>query len=207
MRTLRFWSDRGVDGYRIDVAHRLTKDLVEPLPSKAELEGRPVDGTHPLLDRDDVHDVYAEWRTVFDEYEPPAATLFMLGLPGSAYLYQGEELGQHEVAEISEDQRQDPTFHRKRGVDVGRDGCRVPLPWDTDGPSFGFGTAAPHLPQPAWMADHAVSVEEQDPTPRCGSTAVRSGCAAAWWRGRTCGGSTRRGMTCSGTPATTRGRS
>ncbi|MGB7817767.1 MAG: glycoside hydrolase family 13 protein [Ornithinibacter sp.] len=277
LRTLRFWSDRGTDGFRIDVAHMLTKDLTEPLPSKAELDAMPIDGNHPVVDRDDVHDVYAEWRAVFNEYDPPrtavaeawvhpsrvplyasqgslgqafnfdlleadfdaaqfrrvvtdnlllasetgssstwvlsnhdvvrhptryglpkperdaegrpatrhgrewllgarvaldreagmrrarAATLFLLGLPGSAYLYQGEELGLHEVQDIPGELRQDPTFFRNRGLDVGRDGCRVPLPWSSEPPSFGFGTAEPHLPQPDWMADHAVTTLEADP--------------------------------------------
>ena len=90
-----------------------------------------------------------------------AATLFELALPGSAYLYQGEELGLHEVAEIPDADRQDPTFFNSPGINVGRDGCRVPLPWEADGPSFGFGPAAPHLPQPAWFADYAVAVEDQ----------------------------------------------
>ncbi len=71
VRTLRFWSDRGVDGFRIDVAHMLTKDLAGPLPSQAELDALPRDGRHPTLDRDDVHDVYAEWRAVFNSYDPP----------------------------------------------------------------------------------------------------------------------------------------
>ncbi|MBN9177389.1 MAG: glycoside hydrolase family 13 protein [Microbacterium sp.] len=280
VRTLRFWSDRGVDGFRIDVAHMLTKDLSEPLPSAAELAAIPVDGNHPLLDRDDVHEVYAQWREVFDSYDPPrtavaeawvasdrvpkyaspeslgqsfnfdllvadfdagqfraivthnidlaarsgssstwvlsnhdvfrhatryglrdlpavdedgavprrhgagwlesgadqarldrvggerrarAATLFLLGLPGSAYLYQGEELGLHEVAEIPGDQRQDPTYFRTHQEQYGRDGCRVPLPWTTEGPSFGFGDGGAHLPQPAWFAGHSVAAEEADP--------------------------------------------
>lgn len=277
LKTLRFWSDRGVDGFRIDVAHMLTKDLTEPLPSRAELDALPVDGSHPLFDRDDVHDIYAEWRRVFDSYDPPrtavaeawvaadrvpryaspeslgqsfnfdlltarfdagqfrrivtdnlalaarsgssstwvlsnhdvfrhpsryglplpevegevpnrhgggwlesgadqsvldregglrravAATLFMLGLPGSAYLYQGEELGLHEVAEIPAEERQDPTFFRTGGEAHGRDGCRVPLPWTASGPSFGFGAGGAHLPQPAWFAAHAADVEGADP--------------------------------------------
>ena len=92
-----------------------------------------------------------------------AAILFVLGLPGSAYVYQGEELGLHEVASIPDAERQDPTFFRSPGEDVGRDGCRVPLPWSADGPSFGFGDDHAHLPQPTWFADHAVSVEDGDP--------------------------------------------
>lgn len=278
--TLRFWSDRGVDGFRIDVAHMLTKDLTEPLPSHAELQQLPIDGFHPMIDRDDVQIVYAEWREVFNSYDPPrtavaeahvdrervplyaspeslgqsfnfdllqadfdaeqfrqivadnlslaaesgssstwvlsnhdvtrhatryglprpprdekgrpavkhgiewvaaggpvtqmdsaggisrarAATMFMLGLPGSTYLYQGEELGLHEVAEIPDDERQDPTFFRNGGYDgLGRDGCRVPLPWSDSGASFGFGTGGAHLPQPAWFAEYAASREDADP--------------------------------------------
>ena len=279
VKTLRFWSDRGVDGFRIDVAHMLTKDLTEPLPSRSELDAMPRDGLHPMLDRDDVHEVYAEWRRVFDSYDPPrtavaeawvdkarvplyasseslgqafnfdllqadfaadqfrrvvqdnleladasgssstwvlsnhdvvrhatryglphpgrdpngdplrkhgvdwvlsggvdpvldreaggrrarAATLFMLALPGASYIYQGEELGLHEVAEIPASERQDPTFFRSGGEDFGRDGCRVPLPWQPHGSSFGFGDNGSHLPQPAWFADYAVSLEAGDP--------------------------------------------
>ncbi|MDO5734897.1 MAG: alpha-amylase family glycosyl hydrolase [Propionibacteriaceae bacterium] len=279
VKTLHFWSDRGVDGFRIDVAHMLTKDLTEPLPSSAELRLIPMDGQHPMVDRDDVHDVYAEWRLVFNSYDPPrtavaeawvdkarvpryaspeglgqafnfdllqadfdadqfenvvrenlqlarvsgssstwvlsnhdvtrhatryglphpprepnglpaikhglewilsggespeldrhsgerrarAATLFMLGLPGSSYLYQGEELGLHEVADIPDSARQDPTFFRSGGVDLGRDGCRVPLPW-TESPdtAFGFGEGGSHLPQPDWFSGYAASGQDCD---------------------------------------------
>lgn len=280
VKTLRFWSDRGVDGFRIDVAHMLTKDFVDPLPSQAELDALPRDGHHPMIDRDDVHEVYAEWREVFDSYDPPrtavaeawvepsriplyaraeslgqafnfdlleadfdavqfrrivgdnlalaaqsgssttwvlsnhdvvrhatryglpaaertpdgrpvrkhgnewllsggtqpqldaaaglrrarAAILFVLGLPGSGYIYQGEELGLHEVASIPDAERQDPTFFRSPGEDIGRDGCRVPLPWSADGGSFGFGEDGAHLPQPSWFADVAVDTQDGDPT-------------------------------------------
>ncbi|QIG40953.1 glycoside hydrolase family 13 protein [Microbacterium sp. 4R-513] len=275
VKTLRFWADRGVDGFRIDVAHMLTKDLTEPLPSRAELDALPFDGNHPLIDRDDVHDIYAEWRRVFDEYDPPrsavaeawvdssrvplyarpeslgqafnfdllqadfdaaefrrivtdnltlaaasrssstwvlsnhdvvrhatryglpplgrehrgrgaekqgaawlraggpesaldreggvrravAASMFLLALPGSAYIYQGEELGLHEVADIGAGERQDPTFFRTEGEEVGRDGCRVPLPWQSEGSSFGFGADGAHLPQPEWFGSFAVDAQ------------------------------------------------
>ncbi|GGI70765.1 glycoside hydrolase family 13 protein [Pseudarthrobacter scleromae] len=276
LRTLRFWADRGVDGFRVDVANLLVKDLPAELPSKQELDAmdRTV-GTHPLMDRDEVHEIYAEWRKVFNEYDPPrfavaeawvetaerrakyaspeglgqafsfdllladfnaaqfrtiitdnlaqarltgstttwvfsnhdvtrhatrygleplngrpgkpgvdwvkaggprealdvegglrrakAATLLMLALPGSAYLYQGEELGLHEVADIPADRRQDPSFFRGAEYDgLGRDGCRVPLPWEPSGPSFGFGTNGAHLPQPDWFAGYAASTQETD---------------------------------------------
>ncbi|PVZ61063.1 glycoside hydrolase family 13 protein [Arthrobacter sp. H-02-3] len=279
LKTLRFWSDRGVDGFRVDVAHALTKDLTEPLISRVELSAANTgtdgfdDGSHPFWDRDEVHEVYAEWREVFNEYNPPrtavaeawvhasrraryaspqglgqafnfdllqadfdadefreiitrnlaeatesgasstwvfsnhdvvrhatryglpkgggkhaqgqdgkgwllagapaeeldvelglrrarAATLLMLALPGSAYLYQGEELGLQEVAEIPDAERQDPTFFRNKGVEIGRDGCRVPLPWAPEGTSFGFGDGGAHLPQPAWFARYAVAAQD-----------------------------------------------
>ncbi|HCN39427.1 glycoside hydrolase family 13 protein [Rothia sp. (in: high G+C Gram-positive bacteria)] len=275
--TFRFWADRGVDGFRIDVAHGLAKgDMWGDLPSEAELQKLPKDGTHPIWDRDEVHEIYREWRTVFNEYTPPrtavaeawverdrrpayaspeglgqafnfdlltahfdadefkkivtenlelsaesgssstwvlsnhdvvrhptryglpfvegktnekvghewllaggpesqldrvlglararAATLFELALPGSAYLYQGEELGLHEVADIPDSQRQDPTFFNSPGVNVGRDGCRVPLPWKSRGTSYGFGPDTAHLPQPTWFADAAVSLQDAEPT-------------------------------------------
>ncbi|WP_419817315.1 glycoside hydrolase family 13 protein [Glaciibacter flavus] len=273
LATLRFWADRGVDGFRIDVAHGLAKELGENLPDQATLDSLPRAGGHPLWDRDEVHEIYAEWRQVFDSYSPPrtavaeawvessrrpryaspqglgqafnfdlleasfdasvfrriveenlalaaesgssttwvlsnhdvvrhptryglpdpddpaekrgaawllsggadpvldadlglrrarAATLFVLGLPGSAYLYQGEELGLQEVVDIAPDERQDPAYFRNPGVDVGRDGCRVPIPWTTDGESFGFGDAAAHLPQPSWFGELSVAAEERD---------------------------------------------
>ncbi|WP_254678585.1 glycoside hydrolase family 13 protein [Arthrobacter sp. 24S4-2] len=275
LRTLRFWSDRGVDGFRVDVAHALVKDLSEPLPSKAELpqEGTGVDGlpdgSHPFWDRDEVHSIYAHWRSVLNEYTPPraavaetwvhadrrsryatpdglgqafnfdllqadfdaeqfhaiivknlaeaassgasstwvlsnhdvvrhptryglpqsgerrcrdwllaggpasgvdtelglgrarAASLLMFALPGSAYLYQGEELGLQEVGDIAAGERQDPAFFRNPGVAIGRDGCRVPLPWTAEGPSFGFGEDGAHLPQPKWFANYAVDAQDK----------------------------------------------
>jgi len=278
LATLRFWSDRGVDGFRVDVAHGLAKNLAEPLEPMTGMRD-PADGTlppgsHPLWDRDEVHDIYAEWRRVFDEYDPPragvaeawvhpsrrpryaspgglgqafnfdlleanwnsgeflrvitgslsgaqrqgssttwvlsnhdvvrhatryglppeerrghgnarkwllsggtsprldrglglrrarAAVLLMLALPGSAYLYQGEELGLHEVPDIPFELVQDPSYARSRGAEKGRDGCRVPLPWTASGPSFGFGDGAAHLPQPAWFGPLSVQAQEQDP--------------------------------------------
>jgi alpha-glucosidase len=83
-----------------------------------------------------------------------AATLFMLGLPGASYLYQGEELGLPEHTTIEAEQRQDPTFARTNGQRVGRDGARVPLPWTKGGATNGFTIAnTAWLPQPASFAD------------------------------------------------------
>lgn len=278
-KTLRFWGDRGVDGFRVDVAHLLAKDLPAELPSWAELtrhrepgeHGKPPysPGAHPLWDRDELDDIYREWRTVLNSYPIPkaavaeawvpaerraryaastglgqafnfdlleapwdsvrfraiiqrnldlaehsgtsstwvlsnhdvvrhptrfglaagttgkqwlaagadptledretglrrarAATLLALALPGSMYLFQGEELGLPEVGTLSAGARQDPVYFRSSGADVGRDGARVPLPWTETGTSFGFGTAAPHLPQPAWFGTYSVQAQEKDP--------------------------------------------
>ncbi len=74
LTTLRFWADRGVDGFRVDVAHGLAKFLPDPLPGAAQVDPsllNGADGSHPLYDRDEVHEIYAEWRTVFNEYDPP----------------------------------------------------------------------------------------------------------------------------------------
>ena len=68
-----------------------------------------------------------------------AATALMLALPGSSYLYQGEELGLPEVIHLPDDARQDPTWFRTAGERYGRDGCRVPIPWEADAPNYGFG--------------------------------------------------------------------
>ena len=95
------------------------------------------------------------------------ASIFMtLGLPGSAYLYQGEELGLPEHAAIEDGVRQDPTFFRTQGQEVGRDGCRVPIPWKAKAPTFGFGpegSSNTWLPQPEGYARYAIDLQEQDP--------------------------------------------
>jgi len=79
-----------------------------------------------------------------------AATAFMLALPGSAYIYQGEELGLPEAIDLPDSVREDPTFFRTGGEWYGRDGCRVPIPWEAEAPGTGFSpTGASWLPQPA----------------------------------------------------------
>jgi alpha-glucosidase len=91
-----------------------------------------------------------------------AATLFMLGLPGASYLYQGEELGLPEHTTIAPEHRQDPTFFRTSGARVGRDGCRVPLPWSGKGSTSGFSAADKSwLPQPASYAVLNREAQEQ----------------------------------------------
>jgi alpha-glucosidase len=91
-----------------------------------------------------------------------AALLLLLGLPGSVYLYQGEELGLPEVLDLPDDARQDPIFRRSEGAEYGRDGCRVPLPWRTDAVGFGFGSPMPWLPQPDWFAHYSIDAQWAD---------------------------------------------
>jgi alpha-glucosidase len=79
-----------------------------------------------------------------------AATALMLALPGSAYIYQGEELGLPEVINLPDHAREDPTWFRTNGERYGRDGCRVPIPWEAESPAYGFGPSdASWLPQPS----------------------------------------------------------
>ncbi|MGK4584464.1 glycoside hydrolase family 13 protein [Kitasatospora sp. HPMI-4] len=96
-----------------------------------------------------------------------AATLLMLALPGSAYLYQGEELGLPDVTDLPDEVRQDPSFFRKAGQDGFRDGCRVPIPWSGTEAPYGFGPTAggpSWLPQPAEWAALSVEAQTGDPT-------------------------------------------
>jgi len=98
-----------------------------------------------------------------------AVALLLLALPGSAYIYQGEELGLPEVTDIPDGARRDPTFRRTHGRVPGRDGCRVPIPWARSGVGFGFSRtdsgarpAAPWLPQPADWGSYSVDAELAD---------------------------------------------
>ncbi|MBM7829466.1 alpha-glucosidase [Agromyces cerinus] len=250
-RILRFWLDRGIDGFRIDVASSLVK--AEGLPDRDfELD----EDLAPYTGQPGVHEIYRDWRSLvdgydgdrvlvaeswikpltrralwvrpdelhqafndlFDDWDAPklrgiidetlsafsavgapsswvasnhdivrqatrlslpraerpnglgpnstgipryddtlprarALAMLTLALPGAAYIYQGEELGLPEVSEIPDEARQDPTFLRTEGEQYGRDGCRVPLPWEADAPSYGFGPGGSSwLPQPGIWA-------------------------------------------------------
>lgn len=66
---LKFWLDRGVDGFRIDVAHGMVKlaglpDIVEPDPTSEMLAPE----NRPFWDQDGVHDIYRQWRKILDSY-------------------------------------------------------------------------------------------------------------------------------------------
>ncbi|MFB9732413.1 glycoside hydrolase family 13 protein [Ornithinimicrobium kibberense] len=287
---LRFWLDRGVDGFRVDVAHSLVK--AEGLPDWTVRTGmlgdQGEDGTEdagepattdprtkelgPMWDQEEVHEIYRGWRRVLEEYNPSgdpdqdrilcaeawlpsqertmryvrpdemhqafnfqflemswraedvrevvdtslraadevgapttwvlsnhdvvrhasrlglpvgsprpngigagseqpnpvlglrrarAATTLMMALPGSAYVYNGEELGLPDHTALPDRLRQDPAFHRTAGVELGRDGCRVPLPWVADEPSYGFGPGPRSwLPQPLLYGPLAADRQE-----------------------------------------------
>jgi alpha-glucosidase len=91
--------------------------------------------------------------------------LLLLALPGSVYVYQGEELGLPEVADLPREVLQDPVAFRSGGREKGRDGCRVPLPWTPAGSTYGFGPGArAELPQPTWFAQYAAAAQADDPS-------------------------------------------
>jgi alpha-glucosidase len=117
---------------------------------------RPGDGIHPS---DPAPDEALGLRRA------RAATSFMLGLPGSSYLYQGEELGLPEAWQLEGKYRQDPTYSRTNGKRIGRDGCRVPLPWEAGaGAANGFNiTGESWLPQPANYRVFARDLQEGVP--------------------------------------------
>lgn len=95
-----------------------------------------------------------------------AAALLVAALPGALYVYQGDELGLPEVEDLPRELLQDPMHDRSGGVDPGRDGCRVPLPWTRGGTSLGFGPdggAPAWLPQPSSWGGLSVEAQEADP--------------------------------------------
>lgn len=243
---MRFWLDRGADGFRIDVAHGMVK--APGLPDVGFSGQVKLLGTReamPYFDQDGVHDIHRELRRVLDAYgaigvaeawaptparlanyvrpdelhqafnfpylqagwsadglrrvidaslaangevgatttwvlsnhdvqrhvtrfgggrvgvrRARAAALLTLALPGSAYLYQGEELGLPDVT-LPPELRTDP----QEGNGAGRDGCRVPLPWAYDEPPFGFGPpggADTWLPIPAEWRGLTVEAQRDD---------------------------------------------
>jgi alpha-glucosidase len=268
---LRFWLDRGVDGFRVDQPHAMAKAAGLPDHPDVQragagfIEGEP---SPPMWFQEEVHPIFRRWRKILDSYpgdramcgeayvlplsfmakwvrpdefhqtfnfrflnagwqpkalfdtinesfeafdavgapstwvlsnhdvlrhasrfggdygkatdsdgvgpdapqpnrelgltKARAATMFMLGLPGASYLYQGEELGLPEHTMLAPEFRQDPTFARTVGKRVGRDGCRVPLPWQAGlGAANGFNTTGNSwLPQPEVYRDY--SRDQQD---------------------------------------------
>ena len=132
--------------------------IVETLAAVAPVEATP---TWVLSNHDVVRYVSRYGGGALGLARARAATLTMLGLPGSAYLYQGEELGLPEV-EVAPADRRDPKWLRSG---VGRDGCRIPLPWSGSAPPYGFGPtgAKTWLPQPAGWGQLSVAQQMADP--------------------------------------------
>ena len=98
LTTLKFWADRGVDGFRIDVAHMMKKDLSEPLKDVPEPQtlNSLIPGNDVLFDRDEVHEVFKTWRTLFNQYNPPrVAVAEAWANPENIHRYASpDELGQ-----------------------------------------------------------------------------------------------------------------
>ena len=93
--------------------------------------------------------------------EARAIALFLFGLPGSCYIYNGQELGLPD-AELADSDRQDPSFLRTKGETKGRDGARVPMPWKGATTPFGFTSGKPWLPLPAVWKDLTVEAQSSN---------------------------------------------
>jgi alpha-glucosidase len=91
-----------------------------------------------------------------------AAALLLLALPGTVFLYAGQELGLEE-ADLADEHRRDPLFARTGGARKGRDGCRIPLPWTQREPGLGFTSGKPWLPVPPEWAEQSVEAQREDP--------------------------------------------
>ena len=108
-----------------------------------------------------------------------AVTALLLALPGSTYLYQGEELGLDET-DVPDALRQDPVYLRTGGAVGGRDGCRTPVPWTAEAPGFGFTTGDPWLPMPPESPTHNAQVQAGDPASvLAGGTTTKPSASAA----------------------------
>ena len=93
------------------------------------------------------------------DLESRALALFVFALPGSTYVFAGQELGLPEGI-LQDSDREDPIFKRSKGAIKGRDGARVPLPWSGTSTPFGFTSGKPWLPiDQSWQS---MSVESQD---------------------------------------------
>jgi alpha-glucosidase len=91
--------------------------------------------------------------------ESQALFVALLALPGSLYIYNGQELSLPD-AQVADEYRQDPVFFRTQGAQKGRDGARVPLPWNSQESEFGFTQGKPWLPIPKSWQD--LSIDKQD---------------------------------------------
>lgn len=122
--------------------------------------GRARTGSRHIAD-----DQGTPWDLELGTRRARAASLLLLALPGSAYIYQGEELGLPEIEDIPEHLLQDPIWQLSGHSNRGRDGCRVPIPWSGQQPPYGFSQAGVRtwLPQPADWSARTVGAQQRDP--------------------------------------------
>jgi alpha-glucosidase len=93
--------------------------------------------------------------------ESQALFITLLALPGSLYIYNGQELSLPD-AEIADEYRQDPVFFRTNRQQKGRDGARVPLPWNSEEPELGFTQGNSWLPIPKSWRELSINKQEED---------------------------------------------
>jgi alpha-glucosidase len=122
------------------------------------LRGPGIEPSWTLSNHDVIREATRFGGGILGRKRAVAAMLFVLGLPGQVFLYQGEELGLEE-AFVPEDRRQDPVFFHSSGRQAGRDGCRVPMPWLRGQPNAGFSTAPTWLPEPEGWDRLAVDAQ------------------------------------------------
>ncbi|MET8387734.1 glycoside hydrolase family 13 protein [Streptosporangium canum] len=122
------------------------RQVIDASISATDLVGAPT--TWVLSNHDQVRHVTRYGGGEQGARRARAATLLTMALPGSVYLYQGEELGLPEVLDLPDEVLQDPIFFRTAGADRGRDGSRVPIPWAYGESSSGF---SPPGADPSWL--------------------------------------------------------
>ncbi len=145
----------------------LTEDLIRE-PIESFFEGRQMDETCPswAFSNHDVVRAASRWFELY-KHNPEFSKMLiaLLGcLPGSVFLYQGEELGLPE-AKIPFELLQDPWAKETWPKWQGRDGCRTPMVWEGDSANFGFSCAdKTWLPIPDSHKNLHVQAQENDKT-------------------------------------------
>lgn len=159
------------DQYRAKIEASMEADEKVGAPTTWVLSNHDTMRHTSRLGRDDQPGVHKEFIGP-DDPQPDealglrrarAATMLELALPGSAYLYQGEELGLPDHTTLPHEYRQDPAWFQSNHEELGRDGCRIPLPWEADAPGLGFSpNGKTWLPQPESYAHYAVDQQRDE---------------------------------------------